>query len=207
MRKNIYSIAMYVAFAVIAFISLLGLRRKAIQQGIEFSKSEFTETSIMQQEATTQEESAQEYIVAELEPETTEITKAARTYQCEWADISLNEADYKLLCTTVYCESGNQSEKTQQMVALVILNRIASGIFPCTVREVVYQENQFAVTNLKDFEKRGWSDMTESAVNKSLKKNDYPADMFYFRSEHYHSFGKKYIQSEDLFFSTEGQAQ
>ena len=48
----------------------------------------------------------------------------AEPHKCSWADISLNDEEYRLLCTTVFCKAGNQTVETQTMVALTILNRI-----------------------------------------------------------------------------------
>jgi hypothetical protein len=61
-------------------------------------------------------------------------------YKCYWADFSLTESEYDLICTTVYCESGNQDFDTQVMVALTILNRLESDLFPDTVKEVIYSK-------------------------------------------------------------------
>ena len=127
----------------------------------------------------------------------------AEPHKCSWADISLNDEEYRLLCTTVFCEAGNQTVETQTMVALTILNRINSDIFPNTVREVVYQDEQFAVTKWDDFENYGWTESVTAAVKNALADNEHPDDMYYFRTLHYHTFGTPYIQSEDLYFSTE----
>lgn len=99
-------------------------------------------------------------------------------------------------------DSGNQTVETQTMVALTILNRINSDIFPNTVREVVYQDEQFAVTKWDNFENYGWTESVTAAVKNALADNEYPDDMYYFRTLHYHTFGTPYMQSEDLYFST-----
>lgn len=127
----------------------------------------------------------------------------AEPHRCSWADISLNDEEYRLLCTTVFCEAGNQTVETQTMVALTILNRINSDIFPNTVREVVYQDEQFAVTKWDNFENYGWTESVTTAGKNALTDNEHPDNMYYFRTLHYHTFGTPYIQSEDLYFSTE----
>ena len=116
---------------------------------------------------------------------------------------SITKSDYDLICRTVYCEAGNQSLNTQMMVALTILNRLDDEKFPNTVRGVVYQKNAYAVTGWKNFEQYEWTEQVEKAVNIALEKNIYPKDMFYFRTEHFHKFGKPYAKSGDLWFSTE----
>lgn len=125
-------------------------------------------------------------------------------YKCYWADFSLTESEYDLICTTVYCESGNQDFDTQVMVALTIFNRLESNLFPNTVREVIYSKGAYSVTNWKNFESYGWTDSVQEAVGYALEYNEHPKDMFYFRTKHYHRFGKEYIKSGDLWFSTQG---
>lgn len=121
---------------------------------------------------------------------------------CAWSDITISPADFRLICTTVYCEAGTQSIETQIMTALTILNRLDSDGFPDTVREVIYQSEQYSVTQWTGFEKYGWTDSVEQAVTYALEVNEYPEDMFFFRTEHYHEFGHPYTVSDDLYFST-----
>ena len=118
------------------------------------------------------------------------------TIPCIWTeDISITLDEFRLMCTTVYCEAGNQSIETQIMVALTILNRLNSEEFPNTVREVIYQDEQYAVTEWGNFEDYGWTSSVEQAVTYALEVNDYPEDMIFFRTDHYHKFGQPYIQS------------
>lgn len=127
------------------------------------------------------------------------------TIPCIWTeDISITLDEFRLICTTVYCEAGNQSIETQIMVALTILNRLNSEDFPNTVREVIYQDEQYAVTEWENFEDYGWTSSVEQAVTYALEVNTYPEDMFFFRTDHYHRFGQPYMQSDELYFSTKG---
>lgn len=121
---------------------------------------------------------------------------------CAWAPVSVSLSDFKLICTTVYCEAGDQSIETQIMTALTILNRLTDDDYPNTVREVIYQSEQYSVTQWTDFEKYGWTTSVEQAVTYALEVNEYPKDMFFFRTEHYHEFGQPYKVSDDLYFST-----
>ena len=115
----------------------------------------------------------------------------------------LRKQEFELLCRTVYCEAGNQDIKTQTMVALTILNRVKSDKFPNTVKGVVYQKNAYAVSQWKNFESYKWTEQVEKAVKQALKSNKYPKDMYYFRTKHYHKFGRPYMKSDDLWFSTQ----
>jgi spore germination cell wall hydrolase CwlJ-like protein len=118
-------------------------------------------------------------------------------------DYGINQKDYELMCRTVYCEAGNQSIYTQIMVALTILNRFRDKRFPNTIKGVIYQKNAYEVTTWKNFKNYKWTKQVEKAVDSALKMNNHPIDMFYFRTKHFHNFGKPYIRSGDLWFSTE----
>lgn len=126
-----------------------------------------------------------------------------KSYWCNWGEFSLNEEEFRLLCRTTYCEGGNQSSNTQTLIALTILNRVKSDIFPNNIYDVIYQENQYSVTKWNDFDQYEWTALTESAVINALNENNYPRNLYYFRTKHFHYFGVSYMQADDLYFSTE----
>lgn len=120
----------------------------------------------------------------------------------QWADdYILTPAERALLCRTTFCEAGNQSEECQYAIALTILNRVQSDVFPNDIRSVVYARGQFAVTNWSDFESRTWTDRTERAVTRALQSNNYDRRMLYFRSGHYHGFGIPYMNLGAMYFN------
>ena len=139
------------------------------------------------------------YAVAEEQYINIERTK----YKCEWIDTELSQGEYELLCRLVFCESGNQNIETQYMVALTVLNRLSSNLFPETIKEVIYAPYAYEVTTWDGFEKYGYTEQVERAVKMALAENRYASDMFYFRTLHYHDFGVPYLQSGDLYFSKE----
>lgn len=126
-----------------------------------------------------------------------------KSYWCNWGEFSLNEEEFRLLCRTTYCEGGNQSSNTQTLIALTILNRVKSDIFPNNIYDVIYQEDQYSVTKWSDFDQYEWTALTESAVINALNENNYPRNLYYFRTKHFHYFGVSYMQADDLYFSTE----
>lgn len=126
---------------------------------------------------------------------------------CKWMNLVISEEEYELLCRTTFCEAGNQDLRTQVMVCLTILNRVNSWRFPGTITEVVYAEDAYSVTQWDNFEEYEWTEQVESAVNIALQVNHHPKDMFYFRTKHYHNFGEPYMQSDDLWFSTQKEQQ
>ena len=133
-----------------------------------------------------------------------QFTEIERTkYKCEWLGCELTKEEYKLLCTLVFCESGNQDTETQYMVALTVLNRLNSKLFPNSVREVIYAPYAYEVTTWSGFENYGYTEQVEQAVKMALLENRYSNQMYYFRTEYYHGFGVPYLKSGDLYFSTE----
>ena len=75
---------------------------------------------------------------------------AAETTQAEQttaettnSPVAASGSDLELLAALIYCEAGNQPYEGQVAVGAVVMNRIASGAFPNSIREVIYQSGQF----------------------------------------------------------------
>ena len=158
------------------------------------------DTTITQE--TTETEITTEQTVVE-EETTQPPTITTNNIKCVWGDFEITEEEYELICTTVFCESGNKSLQTQVLVCLTILNRYAAG-YADSIKGVVYAKNAYTVTDWKDFENRGWTVQVEQAVNIALTINDHPRNMFYFRDNYFHpgSWAKDYIASDNMYFST-----
>ena len=62
-------------------------------------------------------------------------TSDARSYE----DLSIE----KMLAALIFCEAGNQPYDGKVAVGAVVMNRVASGRFPNTIKEVIYQRGQF----------------------------------------------------------------
>ena len=60
------------------------------------------------------------------------------------SDVSFTNDEVNLLAALVYCEAGNQSYEGKLAVANVVLNRLNSSQFPNTIKDVIYQKNQFS---------------------------------------------------------------
>lgn len=59
--------------------------------------------------------------------------------------VSYSDADLRLLTALVHSEAGNQSYEGKLAVANIVLNRVKSTKYPNTMKEVIYQPNQFTV--------------------------------------------------------------
>lgn len=52
-------------------------------------------------------------------------------------------SEQELLAALIYCEAGNQPYEGQVAVGAVVMNRVKSGAYPNTIRDVIYQSGQF----------------------------------------------------------------
>ena len=59
------------------------------------------------------------------------------------------EEELDLLARLIYSEGGAESYDTQLKIGSVVMNRVDDPHFPNTIREVIYQKNQFSVTFTK----------------------------------------------------------
>ena len=59
------------------------------------------------------------------------------------------EEELDLLARLIYSEGGIESYDTQLKIGSVVMNRVDDPHFPNTIREVIYQKNQFSVTFTK----------------------------------------------------------
>lgn len=61
--------------------------------------------------------------------------------------VTYTEEELELLARVIFAEAGSDwcSDKMQQYTGSVVLNRVASPLFPDTMREVIYQNGQYSV--------------------------------------------------------------
>ena len=111
----------------------------------------------------------------------------------------LSEADIDLVAKVVMAEAGGQEMIGKVAVASTILNRCDKHNM--SVEEVI--EGQYAS------EHKGivTADCNRAVRIALLCRDLFPNDMYYFRAEKYHSFGKPYLQIQDHYFSTEGETE
>ena len=61
----------------------------------------------------------------------------------KYAAVPADVDDITLLAAIIYCEAGNQSYEGKLAVGAVVCNRIRSGAYPSTMRDVIYAPGQF----------------------------------------------------------------
>lgn len=93
----------------------------------------------------TREGKTVEEIAAEIEAArvATEAEKTRVAMEAALVEQQEKEAERYLLAAIIHCEANGEPYEGQVAVGAVILNRVASPIFPNTIAEVIYQKSQF----------------------------------------------------------------
>ncbi len=89
---------------------------------------------------------------ADIEDEDTEDAEASQNTEKEdtakttvkKAEAKYSEADLRLLSALIFCEAQGESYNGKLAVAIVVMNRTRSRLYPDTVKGVIYQKHQFS---------------------------------------------------------------
>lgn len=105
------------------------------------------------------------------------------------------EEEIRLVERVVYAEAGAEPLVGQVAVAATILNR--AELRDMTIEQVVYEQNQYASPT-----KGIVGANTVLAVEKAINDRElFPFNMIYFRTKHYHTYGKPYTVIGSHYFS------
>ena len=146
-----------------------------------------TETTVESEEETKVEQST-EIIVEEETKQPAASTQGNENHQVAEPEFVLefSEEDYKVLCTIVEAEAGDQDAKGRILVANVIINRVKKeGKFGNTIKEVVFANNgktyQFSPTKPGGrYYRVTPSELTIECVDRALRGEDYSEGALYF---------------------------
>jgi spore germination cell wall hydrolase CwlJ-like protein len=72
------------------------------------------------------------------------------TNSTNWQSLNASAGDLEVLARTIYGEARSESRQGREAVAIVILNRAASGRWPNSVKGVCLQPQQFSCWNAGD---------------------------------------------------------
>lgn len=103
-----------------------------------------TEVKRQAEVLTTEEETVTE-VVEETTEVVEEVTEVVET-TVEGSSYSVYE--YDLLARLICAEGQTESYETKLKIGSVVLNRVNDSYFPNTIKEVIYQKNQFSVTTI-----------------------------------------------------------
>ena len=103
----------------------------------------------------------------------------------------VSEEDYDALLRLVEAEASGEDIKGKLLVANVVLNRVKSGVFPDTIKEVIYQQEngraQFSPVATGKIDRVTVSGETVEAVERALCGEDESAGALYFVAPAYAS--------------------
>lgn len=153
----------------------------------------------IRQESTLPSETESETTIAEV-MESIRATQASTERVTEAPTMRVvTSEEYQLLLRVCMSECGGKyGEPLEGKIAVVetVLNRVDLGYGSIT--EVITAPNQYSIAD------NGNPDETvREAVDIALTSNMYPDNMIYFRTNHYHVYGKPYKQIGAHYFSLE----
>ena len=96
-----------------------------------------------------------------------------------YPDVKLTWEEQQLLAKLIWLETRGESREGQQAVAEVVLNRLVSGKFGDTLREVIYGERQFRTTPFLN-EAEAWQAQYEAIDDALEGPYILPMDVMYF---------------------------
>ncbi len=89
-----------------------------------------------------------EEVIEEDESEDKKDEEKAEVKEKKTKTVKYSKSDLRLLSALIYCEANGESYQGKLAVGIVVMNRKRSGIYPDSVKSVVYQKHQFGpVTN------------------------------------------------------------
>lgn len=120
------------------------------------------------------------------------------------AEVMMPEAEFTneeidLMARVVMSEASISDIDVKFAIATTLVNRVRSDVFPDSVAEVVNQPNAYSTQ-----ENGEPNEDCYKAVKWAIESQIFPTDMYYFRTDHYHDFGKPLMHLGNTYFSTEG---
>lgn len=96
------------------------------------------------------------------------------------ANSSLTEAEIQLMAKMIYAEARGESELGQIAVGAVIMNRMESDLFPNSLKDVLYQKNQFTAINDGQFHSLTPDQKAINAARTAATDNDPTGGALYY---------------------------
>lgn len=113
---------------------------------------------------------------------------------------SLSDEDIDLIALITMAEAEGECEEGKRLVIDTILNRMDSEYFPDTVREVIYQPNQFESVWNGRVDRCHVDDNIRQLVKEELHIRS-NSEVIFFTAGEYGSYGTPIMQVENHYFS------
>lgn len=111
------------------------------------------------------------------------------------------EEDITLMARLTQAEAGNQSELGKRLVIDTVLNRRDHPNFPDTIRDVIYQKNQFSPVTTGAIDLYTASEENIKLVKEEIERRT-DQDVIYFRASRYSDYGVPMYCVGDHYFSS-----
>lgn len=112
--------------------------------------------------------------------------------------IDVTDEEIDLLARVIMSESSICDIDVKYCIGQTVVNRVLSDKFPDTLTEVVYQENAYSTQDNGDPDGDCYK-----AAEWALTYQFLPRNTYYFRTDHYHNFGKPLVKMGNVYFSTD----
>ena len=112
-----------------------------------------------------------------------------------------SEEDILLLAHLAIAESEGECEEGQRLVIDSAINRMNSGKYPSTVKDVVYQKYQYSCTFDGRMERCAPTDEAIRLVKEELKRQT-NTDIIYFTAGQYSKYGEPLFKVGNHYFSS-----
>lgn len=119
----------------------------------------------------------------------------------ETVDEKMSKDDIELIALVTMAEAEGESEKGKRLVISTILNRLDSEHFPNTVKEVIYQENQFSSIWDGRVDRCYVMEDICQLVREELE-NRTNSEVMFFRAGDYSDYGSPMYPEGDHYFSS-----
>lgn len=112
--------------------------------------------------------------------------------------IDVTDDEIELLARVIMSEASICDLSTKYCVGQTVVNRVISDKFPDNLTEVVYQENAYSTQDNGEPDEDCYK-----AAEYALTYQLMPTNTYYFRTDHYHTFGKPLLNIGNVYFSTD----
>ena len=145
-RRVLYFVG--ILLCVVLALFLIVKSSTVVSSGGSLSSPETSETTSVSGEQSQPTVTSAESL--EYPPETTQSLQIEEITVPEHKPVyNYTEEELDLLARLIYSEGGIESYDTKLKIGSVVMNRVDDPYFPNTIREVIYQKNQFSVTFTK----------------------------------------------------------
>lgn len=163
------------------------------------------------------EKAAHPKTIIELVPETTELLSAnsknelylesealpiiVKNEEVVKEDCALTSEEIDLIAIVTMAEAEGECEEGKRLVIDTILNRVDHDRFPNTVKEVIYQKNQFSSMWNGRVDRCYIQDSIVELVKEELEER-HNSDVIFFNAGGYSAYGTPLFQVENHYFSS-----